>query len=160
MADWLTDLLGRVRQWLGRSSTVAEEPPHVEEPLATLTPRVLLIVYDPVVDRASGQRLSESQGWFRVEDLVADYIADVKECIAWWDAGTWTNFRPRPIAAFATTWRVIGPCWTSWPRRTTRIGRIIPGSWPSISCCSGRRTTSSTRCGCLARRTLAIVPLQ
>ena len=72
MTSLLDELLGLVRRWLGGPSR--------PEPLETLTPRVLLIVYDPVVDRASGQRLSQFNDWHRVQDLVKDYIADVEEC--------------------------------------------------------------------------------
>jgi len=73
MNNLLSGLLSLVRQILGAFSNPSE-------PLQTLTPRALLIVYDPVVDRASGQRLSQFKGWNRVEDLVAGYIADVEEC--------------------------------------------------------------------------------
>ncbi|HTP08269.1 MAG TPA: hypothetical protein VMP08_08470 [Anaerolineae bacterium] len=54
-----------------------------DEPLRTLTPRVLIVVFDPVCDRATGRRLlqaPETAGWSRVDDLVAGYIADVDEC--------------------------------------------------------------------------------
>jgi len=73
MNNVLNGLFSRIRQVL----RVLSNP---SEPLQTLTPRALLIVYDPVVARASGQRLSQFKGWNRVEDLVADYIADIEEC--------------------------------------------------------------------------------
>jgi hypothetical protein len=79
----LDGLLGLIQQifhvLLGQPGP-SPTPVTGDEPLQTLTPRVLLIVYDPVVNRASGQKLSEAQGWNRVQDLVAGYIADVEEC--------------------------------------------------------------------------------
>jgi hypothetical protein len=52
--------------------------------LTPLTPRVLVIVFDPVVDAASRLHLVEQQvaqrGWHRVDDLLAGYIRDVDEC--------------------------------------------------------------------------------
>jgi len=50
------------------------------EPLQPLSPRVLVVVYDPVVDRATGLKLSQHMRWSRVDDLIAGYIADVDEC--------------------------------------------------------------------------------
>jgi hypothetical protein len=49
------------------------------EPARIVTSRVLLIVYDPVVDPASGQKLSQMMNWKRVEDLVNGFIADIQE---------------------------------------------------------------------------------
>jgi hypothetical protein len=73
MNNLINQLLDLARRILGIPSS---QP----EPLQPLAPRALLIVYDPVVDPASGQRLSQFKGWNRVEDLVASYIADIEEC--------------------------------------------------------------------------------
>ena len=73
MNNALNGLLSLIRRVLRNLSGPSEA-------LQLLAPRVLLIVYDPVVDRASGQRLSQLKSWNRVEDLVADYIADIEEC--------------------------------------------------------------------------------
>ncbi len=51
-----------------------------EEPLQVLTPRVLQIVFDPIVDPAKGIKLSQRLSWNRADDLAAGYIADVEEC--------------------------------------------------------------------------------
>lgn len=60
------------------------EPPVTDEPLVPLTPRVLVIVYDPLVDALKNLRLVEwgvqNRGWQRVDDLLKGYIADVDEC--------------------------------------------------------------------------------
>ena len=54
-----------------------------DEPVWTLTPRVLVVVFDPVWDQSTGRRLlqaPETASWSRVDDLLAGYIADVDEC--------------------------------------------------------------------------------
>ncbi len=59
-------------------------PPPPPQPdrgvLTPLQPRVLMIVYNPVVDTASGKKLIEAMGWNDPEQLAAAYIADVAEC--------------------------------------------------------------------------------
>jgi hypothetical protein len=55
-----------------------------DEPLVPLAPRVLVIVYDPLVDPLKNLRLTEwgvkNRGWSRVDDLLAGYIKDIDEC--------------------------------------------------------------------------------
>jgi hypothetical protein len=51
-----------------------------DEPLQPLTPRALVIVYDPVVNRSTGEKLTQRMGWSRADDLIAGYIADIDEC--------------------------------------------------------------------------------
>ena len=53
------------------------------EPLQVLSPRVLVVVFDPVWDRSTGRRLlqiPETAQWSRVDDLLAGYINAVEEC--------------------------------------------------------------------------------
>ena len=47
------------------------------EPTQITTNRVLLIVYDPIMDVASGRKLSQTQGWHRPADLVTGFSADI-----------------------------------------------------------------------------------
>lgn len=47
------------------------------EPARIITARVLVLVFDPVMDPATGRRLSEQQGWRRVEDLATGYMSDI-----------------------------------------------------------------------------------
>jgi hypothetical protein len=49
------------------------------EPAAIVSPRVLLIVYDPIVDPATGQKLTQHMNWSRPEDLISGFIADILE---------------------------------------------------------------------------------
>lgn len=51
-----------------------------DEPLQALTPRALVIVYDPVVDRSTGETLTQHMNWNSVDDLIAGYVADIDEC--------------------------------------------------------------------------------
>ena len=60
----------------------APQPP-LDDSLKPLSPRVLMLIFDPIIDPAAGTRLSQSkyaQGWSRVDDLIAGYIADVSAC--------------------------------------------------------------------------------
>jgi hypothetical protein len=41
--------------------------------------RVLVLVYDPVVDAASGRKLSQRQGWTRIEELATGFMSDIVE---------------------------------------------------------------------------------
>ncbi len=49
----------------------------ITEPAQITANRVLLIIYDPVMDSSTGQKLSEQQGWRRPADLVTGFSADV-----------------------------------------------------------------------------------
>ena len=49
------------------------------EPAQVLQSKVLLLVYDPVVDRATGMKLSQQQKWFRPSDLVTAFMSDMIE---------------------------------------------------------------------------------
>jgi len=49
------------------------------EPVRILTSRVLLVVFDPVMDPASGVKLSKVMQWQRPDDLAAAYIHDILE---------------------------------------------------------------------------------
>jgi hypothetical protein len=65
-----------------RSSRAPVTPPvshpdNTTEPARLVTSRVLLVIYDPVMDPATGQKLSGRMNWQRVDDLVTDFIADI-----------------------------------------------------------------------------------
>ena len=59
-------------------------PMPIDEPLVPLAPRVLVIVYDPMVDALKNLRLVEwgikNRGWKSIDELLAGYIGDVDEC--------------------------------------------------------------------------------
>ncbi len=85
----LADLLSR----LFGSAPRAKPPPTPTPPpqpspqpkpddgvLKPQTPRVMLVVYNPVVDAASGKKLIETLNWNDPDQLAAGYIADIAEC--------------------------------------------------------------------------------
>lgn len=49
------------------------------EPAQITQSKVLLIVYDPVMDKSNGVTLSQQQKWFRVSDLITGFMADLIE---------------------------------------------------------------------------------
>jgi len=49
------------------------------QPVAIVSPRVLVIVYDPIVDVATGEKLAKHMNWKRPEDLISGFIADILE---------------------------------------------------------------------------------
>lgn len=52
-------------------------PDSPDEPAEVTISKVLVIVYDPVMDEATGKTLSAHQGWGRVEDLATGFMADI-----------------------------------------------------------------------------------
>jgi hypothetical protein len=54
-------------------------PPSTPEPAVIVTRRVMMLVYDPVVDPSTGLKLSQKQNWFKAEDLSATFISDILE---------------------------------------------------------------------------------
>lgn len=54
----------------------AKPADNTSEPARIVTARVLLVVYDPIMD-AAGTKLSRKMNWNRVDALVNDFIADI-----------------------------------------------------------------------------------
>lgn len=61
---------------LGAGISWSEQRP----PQEPLRPRVLLVVYDPVLEERGGVRLSRHAGWKDWRSLTRQYIEDVREC--------------------------------------------------------------------------------
>lgn len=57
-------------------------PDSTDEPPQPTTLRTLVIVYDPVVDKASGKKLSEYMNWNKVEALAKGFMADILQVSA------------------------------------------------------------------------------
>jgi hypothetical protein len=55
-------------------ATPADDP---NEPAKIVTSRVLLLIYNPVMEPATGAKLSQAMGWKRPEDLVRGFIQDI-----------------------------------------------------------------------------------
>ena len=76
----LFDLIAMI---FGRKKTTETPPPpsapvnDPDEPAQVTVSRVLVIVYDPLMDQVSGQKLSEHLGWGRTEDLATGFMAEI-----------------------------------------------------------------------------------
>lgn len=78
--DFILSLFGR------KKPTPPSQPPapvdpvdDPNEPAQAAVCKVLLIVYDPVVDIATGKKLSEQLGWGRTGDLVTGFMSDIRQ---------------------------------------------------------------------------------
>ena len=75
LLDFIASLFGGGK---ASTSTQASLPPDSpDEPAEVTVSKVLVIVYDPVMDESTGQKLSAQQGWGRVEDLATGFMADI-----------------------------------------------------------------------------------
>jgi hypothetical protein len=69
-------------KWLfGLFSPAPKQPAqdNPTEPAVATRSKVLLIVYDPVMDASSGVRLSQHRNWYNPTDLVNGFLADLNE---------------------------------------------------------------------------------
>ncbi len=84
LASFLSALLGLFHRTRRPQPAPPDSPvspaPGLDLARAVLQPRVLLIVYNPVVDVAQGTRLVEKMGWHDPDRLVNEYIQDIDEC--------------------------------------------------------------------------------
>ncbi|MDX9993075.1 MAG: hypothetical protein RBS68_13635 [Anaerolineales bacterium] len=53
--------------------------PNLPQPAAIIIRKVLMVVYDPLVEPATGKKLSQVMKWQPVDNLSAGYIADILE---------------------------------------------------------------------------------
>lgn len=79
LLDIFSSLFGRRKPPAAPSKPVLPADSAGEPALITLS-RVLVLVYDPVMDPATGRKLSETQNWYRVEELVPGFMADILKC--------------------------------------------------------------------------------
>jgi hypothetical protein len=71
----LVDVLSNL---FSRKPTQPNPPPDsLNEPAQITHSRVLVIVYDPVMDPATGKTLSQQQSWYRTADLITGFMADI-----------------------------------------------------------------------------------
>jgi hypothetical protein len=75
LLDFLASLFGGKKPPPPSETNAPPDSP--DEPAEVAVSRVLVIVYDPVVDETTGQTLSAHQGWGRVEDLATGFMTDV-----------------------------------------------------------------------------------
>lgn len=83
LANFFRSLFGASPPSPAQPPTEPDKPVITPEPLVPLEPRVVALVYDPIVDPIKNLSLIEwgrtNRGWSRVEDLIAGYLADVDE---------------------------------------------------------------------------------
>ena len=71
----------RLRQWIGdKFGFIARGGRSQVAPAEALTPKVLVINYDPIVRSEGGRRLHEVCRWSDPRSLTEGYIADLAEC--------------------------------------------------------------------------------
>ena len=78
--DLLRNLFGGGRTPAGRPP--ATPPDNTTQPAVMVTSRVLLAIYDPVVEAGSGTKLSQQMKWNRPDDLANAFIQDIQETSA------------------------------------------------------------------------------
>lgn len=64
------------------SPSLSRYPDSIDEPAQICSPKVLLIVLDPVMDGSPAKKLSAEMGWTRPDDLVGRFIAEVLQVSA------------------------------------------------------------------------------
>jgi hypothetical protein len=78
--DFLRSLFGGARTPAGKPPVQPATPPdNTTQPAVMVTTRVLLVIYDPVVDATSGTKLSQQMKWNRPDDLANAFIQDIQE---------------------------------------------------------------------------------
>jgi hypothetical protein len=81
--DFLNSLLGRKPPQPGQPTTGGASgqtnvlPDSSNEPAQITNARVLLIVYNPIMDPATGKKLSETMNWSRPDELINGFIKDI-----------------------------------------------------------------------------------
>lgn len=76
--DFIVSLFGRKKPTPSPQPQVpVEAVDDPNEPAQVTVGKVLVIVYNPVMDPVSGKKLSEHMGWGRIEDLATGFMSDI-----------------------------------------------------------------------------------
>jgi hypothetical protein len=74
----MSNLLSTISNWFSRKPAQPKAPvDNPNEPAQISQSKVLVIVYDPVMDAATGKTLSQQQNWYRPADLITGFMADL-----------------------------------------------------------------------------------
>jgi hypothetical protein len=65
-----------------RLPSIPKYPDSIDEPVQISSPKVLLIILDPVMDASSGRKLSSEMGWTLPDGLVGRFIAEILQVSA------------------------------------------------------------------------------
>jgi hypothetical protein len=80
LLDLLASLFGQKKPAPPAQPPLPTAPPDSsDEPALITISKLLVIVYDPVVEASSGKKLSETLGWQHTEDLATGFISDIVE---------------------------------------------------------------------------------
>ena len=84
LSDFFKSLFGSKPQSTSAASTApvgapakGPLPDSKDEPPQICNPKVLLLIYNPTMDAASGKKMQEFMNWPRPDDLVAGFISDI-----------------------------------------------------------------------------------
>jgi hypothetical protein len=77
LLDYLNSLFGSKTKPTGSTPAPKPLPDSLNEPAQITNPKVLLLIYNPTVDAATGKKLGEFMNWPRPDDLVGQFISDV-----------------------------------------------------------------------------------
>lgn len=87
LSDLLNLLLGNRSASTPPASTPTATPPHpatlpdsTNEPPQICNPKVLVLIYNPTMDPATGKKLVDYMNWSRPDDLVGGFIGDILQC--------------------------------------------------------------------------------
>jgi len=76
--DLILSLFGKKKPTSPQQPQVPSEPlDDPNEPAQATVSKVLVIVYDPVMDPAAGKTLTEQLGWRRVDELATGFMSDI-----------------------------------------------------------------------------------
>jgi len=67
-----------------QDGTTGDSAGHTTEPVRIETSRVLLVIYNPVMEAASGTKIIQSMNWNNPDDLSNTFIQDIWKSAAEW----------------------------------------------------------------------------
>ena len=76
MSNFLNSFFDRFKSTSAKATFPVDS---LTEPAQITQSKVLLIVYDPVMDKTNGTTLSQLQKWYRASDLITGFMADMLE---------------------------------------------------------------------------------
>jgi hypothetical protein len=79
LLEFLLSLFGR-RHPRTAPAPVSDPFNNSSESVQTINSRVLVLVFNPIMDSITGRKLSEQLNWYKVEELASSFMADVTQC--------------------------------------------------------------------------------
>lgn len=79
LQSFFDKLFGRRKPETPVVSPPITSPDSTDEPAQIVTLKILALIYDPILDPASGEKLSQRMSWNRPEDLETAFVAELLE---------------------------------------------------------------------------------